>query len=109
MNNTIKVGEYYKHFKGETLVEKNIYEILQTNVIYTGEAMQDVKDLVVYKNIFDNKIFTREESDMLKDLEPEKQEKYHQQTRVQKLTDEEVKIIKSEEFISKKQEYINNK
>lgn len=109
MNNNIKVGEYYKHFKGETLIEKNIYEILQTNVIYTGEAMQDVNDLVVYKNIFDNKVFTREASDMLKELEPDKQAKYHQQTRVQKLTDEEIKAIKSEDYIAKKQEYLNNK
>lgn len=109
MTNKIKVGEYYKHFKGETLVEKNIYEILQTDVIYTGEAMSDVKDLVVYKNIFDNKIFAREESDMLKELEPDKQQKYHQQTRVQKLTPDEVETIKSEAYIAKKQEYLNNK
>lgn len=109
MNNQIKVGEYYKHFKGETLVEKNIYEILQTNVVYTGENMSDVKDLVIYRNIFDNKIFAREESGMLEELSQEKQDKYHQQTRVQKLTDEEIEIIKSEEYITKKQEYLNNK
>lgn len=109
MNNKIKVGEYYKHFKGETLVEKNIYEILYTNVIYTGEKMKETKDLVVYKNIFDKKIFTREESDMLTELEPEKQQKYHQQTRVQKLTPDEVEIIKSEAYIIQKQKYLNNK
>ena len=56
MNNNIKTGEYYKHFKGKNLVEKNIYEIIATKVTYTGEKMSDVKDLVVYKNIFDNKI-----------------------------------------------------
>lgn len=109
MNNQIKIGEYYKHFKGETLVEKNIYEILQTNVIYTGEHMTETKDLVIYKNIFDNKIFAREASDLLTEIEPEKQEKYHQKTRIQKLTPEEIALIKTPEYIAEKQTYLQNK
>ena len=109
MDNKIKVGEYYKHFKGKSLVEKNIYIILETNVIYTGEKMSEVKDLVIYKNIFDNKIFVREESDILKELNKEQQAKYNQKTRIQKLTKEEIKIINSVEFKEQKIEYLNNK
>ena len=109
MNNNIKTGEYYKHFKGKNLVEKNIYEIIATKVTYTGEKMSDVKDLVVYKNIFDNKIFVREEKDLLKELEQDKKVQYNQETRIQKLTSDEVKTIKTEEYISAKQEYLNNK
>ena len=32
-----EVGDLCKHFKGKTLLEKNIYEIIAINAMYTGE------------------------------------------------------------------------
>ena len=64
----MEVGEYYKHFKG-----KNIYKILATNVTYTGEsAGVELKDLVVYQNIIDKKIFVREYTELTEELSKEK-------------------------------------
>ena len=106
----IKVGDFCKHFKGKTLVEKNIYKILLLNVIYSGDnSTKKLDDLVVYENIFDGKIFTREASDIFTELSLEKQEEFNQIYKVQKLTDEEIEEVKTEEFKIKKLEYINNK
>ena len=106
----IKVGDFCKHFKGKTLVEKNIYKILLLNVIYSGDnSTNQLDDLVVYENIFDGKIFTREASDIFTELSLEKQEEFNQIYKVQKLTDEEIEEVKTEEFKIKKLEYINNK
>ena len=106
----IKVGDYCKHFKGKTLLEKNIYKILLLNVIYSGDnAVKKLNDLVVYENIFDGKIFTREASDIFTELSDEKKELFNQIYKVQKLTDEEIEEVKTEEFKVKKLAYINNK
>lgn len=106
----IKVGDFCKHFKGKTLIEKNIYKILLLNVIYSGDnSIKKLDDLVVYENIFDGKIFTREASDIFTELSLEKQEEFNQIYKVQKLTDEEIEEVKTEEFKIKKLEYINNK
>ena len=106
----IKVGDFCKHFKGKTLVEKNIYKILLLNVIYSGDnSTKKLDDLVVYENIFDGKIFTREASDIFTELSLEKQEEFNQIYKVQKLTEEEIEEVKTEEFKIKKLEYINNK
>ena len=106
----IKVGDFCKHFKGKTLIEKNIYKILLLNVIYSGDnSTKKLDDLVVYENIFDGKIFTREASDIFTELSLEKQEEFNQIYKVQKLTDEEIEEVKTEEFKIKKLEYINNK
>lgn len=103
----IEVGDFCKHFKGRTLVEKNIYKILLLDVIYSGDnALKNMYDLVVYQNIFDGKIFTREASDIFAKLSKEKQEEFHQIYKVQKLTEEEIDIIKSNEFKVKKLSYI---
>ena len=55
----IKVGDLCKHFKGNSLLEKNIYEIIAVGVIYTGErANKPLDNLVVYRNAFQkNKFF----------------------------------------------------
>ena len=75
----IKVGDYCKHFKGKTLLEKNIYKILLLDVIYSGDnAVKKLNDLVVYENIFDGKIFTREASDIFTELSDEKKELFNQ-------------------------------
>lgn len=110
LNMELKVGDLCKHFKGASLLEKNIYEIVATNVIYTGDrAKEPIENLVVYKNIFqENKFFTREYNDLIGELSEEKQKQYDQKYRVQKLTDEEVKIVKSEQFIKEKQKYMEN-
>lgn len=106
----IKVGDFCKHFKGKTLIEKNIYKILLLNVIYSGDnSIKKLDDLVVYENIFDGKVFTREASDIFTELSLEKQEEFNQIYKVQKLTDEEIEEVKTEEFKIKKLEYINNK
>ena len=106
----IKIGDFCKHFKGKTLVEKNIYKILLLNVIYSGDnAVKKLEDLVVYENIFDGKIFTREASDIFSELSEEKQELFNQTYKVQKLTEEEIKEVNSEEFKVKKLTYLENR
>lgn len=92
----LKKGDLCKHFKGKTLDEKNIYEILETGVNYSGDASENpIENLVVYKNIFQNKIFAREIGDLISELPIEKQEQYGQKHRVEKLTDEEITYIKA--------------
>ena len=66
-----KIGMLCKHFKGENLLEKNIYRIEQigidgkdineTLITYTGDGkLSSAKNLVVYSNIFlENKLFAR--------------------------------------------------
>ena len=104
----LKVGDLCKHFKGKTLLEKNIYEIIAINAMYTGEnAKTPLDNLVIYKNIFqDSKCFVREYNDLIEELPKENQEQYGQIHRVEKLTKEEIEIITSKEFIEAKKEYI---
>ena len=106
----LQVGDLCKHFKGKNLLEKNIYEIVATNVIYTGEnAKEPLDDLVIYKNIFqEGKMFVREYSDLTRELSKEQQELFGQMYRVQKLTEEEIAIVKSEKFKKEKLEYMEN-
>ena len=92
----LKKGDICKHFKGKTLDEKNIYEILETGVNYSGDASENpIENLVVYKNIFQNKIFAREIGDLISELPIEKQEQYGQKHRIEKLTNEEISYIKA--------------
>lgn len=110
MEQDIKIGDYCKHFKGKDLFEKNIYEILLLDVIYSGDnSKKKLDDLVVYRNIFDGKIFTREASDIFIELSDEKKELFNQTYKVQKLNELEIEEIKTEEFKIKKLQYINNK
>lgn len=91
----LKKGDYCKHFKGKDLSEKNIYEILEIGVKYSGDASdKPIENLVVYKNIFQGKIFARELEDLITELPPEKQAQYGQKYRVEKLTPEEIEIVK---------------
>ena len=92
----LKKGELCKHFKGKNLQEKNIYEVLETGVNYSGDASENpIKDLVIYKNIRQGKIFAREMSDLVAELTPEKQQEFGQKHRVDLLTKEEIEIVKS--------------
>lgn len=106
----LKVGDLCKHFKGTSLLEKNIYEIIAKGVIYTGEnSKAPLDNLVVYKNIFqENKLFTREYNDLVEELSEEKQKQYAQTYRVQKLTQEEIEEVTSEEFKKAKLKYMEN-
>ena len=90
-----KKGDLCKHFKGKNLREKNIYEILEMGVKYSGDASANtIENLVVYKNIFQGKIFAREYEDLVAELPEEKQELYGQKYRVQKLTQDEIAEVK---------------
>lgn len=90
-----KKGDLCKHFKGKNLSEKNIYEILEIGVKYSGDkSEQPIENLVVYKNIFQNKIFAREIQDLISELPKEKQELYGQKHRVEILTSEEIEEVK---------------
>ena len=92
----LKKGDLCKHFKGKNLQEKNIYEVLETEVNYSGDASKNpIKDLVIYKNIRQGKIFAREMSDLVAELTPEKQQEFGQKHRVDLLTKEEIEIVKS--------------
>ena len=92
----LKKGDLCKHFKGKNMQEKNIYEVLETGVNYSGDASENpIKDLVIYKNIRQGKIFAREMSDLVAELTPEKQQEFGQKHRVDLLTNEEVEIVKS--------------
>lgn len=104
----LKVGDLCKHFKGSSLLEKNIYEIMAIGVTYTGEgATRPLDNLVVYKNLFQRgKVFTREYDDLIGELPIEKQKQFGQVHRIEKLTEEEVDIVRSEEFIKEKLEYM---
>ena len=99
----LKVGDLCKHFKGENLIDKNIYKILAVGVKYSGDKVEEkLENLVVYENIFQNRIFTREYEDLVGEIEKEKQEKFHQKYRVEPLSKEEVEIVCSEEFKKQK-------
>lgn len=106
----IKVGDLCKHFKGNSLLEKNIYEIITVGVTYTGEsANKPLDNLVVYKNLFqEGKLFTREYDDLIRELSEEKQKQYGQKHRIEKLTEGEIKTVKSEQFIKEKLEYMES-
>lgn len=116
-----KVGMLCKHFKGNDLLEKNIYrieklgvngtDIDKTLVTYTGDNELDTAtNLVVYSNIFqDNKLFCREYEDISSELNDEKKLMFNQNIRVQPLTNEEIELVNSEEFIKNKTEAVLKK
>lgn len=118
---TYKVGMLCKHFKGNDLLEKNIYrieklgvkgtDIDQSLITYTGEGnLEKAIDLVVYSNIFqEGKLFCRECSDISSKLSDEKRAMFNQDMRVQPLTQEEIDLVKSEDFIKEKTEAVAKK
>lgn len=80
------------------------------NVTYTGDnAKAPIDNLVVYKNIFQDKLFTREYNDLTAELSEEKQRQYGQKCRVEKLTQEEIYEVKSEKFRKEKLKYMESK
>ncbi len=109
-----QIGMLCKHFKGKTLEEKNIYRIIKLGVsgkdidaneiTYTGEGVLDTaENLVVYANIFqNNKLFAREYEDISSELSQEKQQLFLQKIKVQPLTEEEIAVVKSPQFVELK-------
>ena len=116
-----KIGMLCKHFKGNDLLEKNIYRIEQIGVdgkdinsnliTYTGDNdLFTSKNLVVYSNIFqDNKLFVREYEDISKELDKEKKILYKQNIKVEPLNDEEIKVLNDDNFISEKRQFVLKK
>lgn len=110
-----QVGMLCKHFKGKTLEEKNIYKIIklgvsgkdisENEITYTGDGvLETAENLVVYANIFqNNKLFAREYEDISSELSQEKQQLFFQKIKVQPLTDEEIAVVKSPQFIKLKE------
>lgn len=106
----LKTGMLCKHFKGENLIEKNIYQILAINVTYTGDNDIDLTNMVIYKPLFqEGKVFAREYEDLVEELTDEQKLKYHQTMRVEPLTEEEQYLITTDEFIEQKKAYIKEK
>ena len=115
------IGMLCKHFKGNGLLEKNIYRIEnlgvsgsnidESQITYTGDGiLKTATNLVVYSNIFqDNKLFCREYEDISGKLSDEEKEMFNQTIKVQPLTDEEISIVNSEEFIENKKEMVAKK
>ena len=116
-----KIGMLCKHFKGENLLEKNIYRIEQigvegknineTLITYTGDGeLLTAKNLVVYSNIFqENKLFAREYDDISGELSSEKKEMYNQEIKVQPLTRIEIDMINEDNFVTEKKKLVLSK
>ena len=116
-----KIGMLCKHFKGENLLEKNIYRIEQigvegkdineTLITYTGDGeLLTAKNLVVYSNIFqENKLFAREYNDISGELSSEKKEMYNQEIKVQPLTQIEIDMINEDNFVTEKKKLVLSK
>lgn len=116
-----KIGMLCKHFKGENLLEKNIYRIEQigvegkdineTLITYTGDGeLLTAKNLVVYSNIFqENKLFAREYDDISGELSSEKKEMYNQEIKAQPLTKIEIDMINEDNFVTEKKKLVLSK
>ena len=110
-----QIGMLCKHFKGKTLLDKNIYQIINlgvsgkdvdpSHITYSGDGeLSSAENLVVYANIFqNNKLFAREYEDISSELSPEKQEQFLQTIKVQPLNEEEIAIVTSPKFIEEKE------
>ena len=109
-----EVGMLCKHFKGNNLLEKNIYRIekigvngkdIDTSTItYTGDGtLETATNLVVYANIFqDDKLFAREYEDIAAEMSKEKQTTFGQIHKVEPLTEEEKTLIQTSKFSDEK-------
>jgi len=116
-----QIGMLCKHFKGETLLEKNIYKIEsigvsgkdidESKVTYTGDGnLSTAKNLVIYSNIFqENKFFAREYEDISSELSLEKKKQYNQEIKVEPLSQSEIEIINNIDFIQEKKKLVLSK
>lgn len=116
-----EVGMLCKHFKGNDLLNKNIYrieklavngiDIDETKITYTGEGeLKSATNLVVYSNIFqEDKYFCREYEAITQELSDDKKEQFNQTIRVQPLTEEEIMMVQDNTFIENKKQLILSK
>lgn len=115
-----EVGMLCKHFKGTNLLEKNIYQIIETGilgqnlpsgVVYTGDGdLSSATDLVIYANVFqEDKFFAREYSALTEELPEDKKAESGQSMRVEPLTIEEIILVTSQKFIDDKKAYMESK
>lgn len=106
----LKKGDIVKHFKGKDLIEKNIYQILAVNPVYTGTKEFSQEAVVIYEPLFQTgKAFVREYADLVSELSDEQKEVYDQCYRVEHLTEAELVLLKSPTFIRDKKAYIEKK
>ena len=110
----LQKGNIVKHFKGKDLIEKNIYQIVAVNPVYTGTKTFPQDAVVIYESLFQNeKAFVREYEDLVQELSDEQKELYHQNYRIEPLTEEELELLNNPEFIQAKKAFIeeqnNNK
>ena len=115
------VGMLCKHFKGTSLLEKNIYRIEELGVkgsdindeevaYYGKKDLKTTNNLVVYSNIFqEGKKFCREYEDLAEELSSDEQIIYGQKHRVEPLNEEEIAYISESRFIKEKEEYVRTK
>lgn len=108
-------GMLCKHFKGNSLLEKNIYrietmgvdgkDIDQDFITYTGEKeLDETNNLVIYSNIFqEHRLFAREYEDIASELSEEEKIIYNQDHRIEPLTLAEIELVNSQDFINEKQ------
>lgn len=106
----LKEGMICKHFKGENLVEKNIYRILAVKPVSTGTKEFPFDPVVTYKPLFqEGKTYIREYDDLVAELSDEDKEKYHQSYRIEPLTNDELKTIFEDSFVKEKLAYLEEK
>ena len=114
-----KVGMLCKHFKGSSLLDKNVYRIEKLNVdgkdineneiTYTGDGnLKTATNLVVYSNVFqDGKMFCREYEDISGELPLEKRE--GQLRKVEPLSEDEINLVQDKDFIILKKKRVLEK
>ncbi|MCH5166594.1 MAG: hypothetical protein J1F35_01755 [Erysipelotrichales bacterium] len=108
----IKKGDIVKHFEGDDLLEKEIYEVVSVNPEYTGSNDFPEEAVVVYESIFEQgKAFVIEYANFIRELEDIELLKTGEgQTHfVEPLTDEELFLIQAPSFIRAKKEFIKNR
>ena len=106
----LKKGDLVKHYKGNNLIEKNIYEILSVNPEYTGDKEFPSEACIIYAPVFQKeKNYIREYADFVKELTSEEKERFSgdpQDHRVELLTEQEMILIQAPSFIHAKEDYL---
>ena len=74
MERFIKIGDRYKHFKG------HLYE-----VISIAKDCEDLKEMVVYRNVETGEEWVREKSEFLSEVDHEKYPEIKQNYRCEKI------------------------
>lgn len=108
----IKKGDIVKHFEGDDLLEKEIYEVVSVNPEYTGSNDFPEEAVVVYESMFEQgKAYVVEYANFVRELDDYELLKTGEgQTHfVEPLTDEELYLIQAPSFIHAKEKFINER